>query len=307
VLLVWNARDPEWHSFVDLGRDLRDHTRLLPEILAMEPHTGLILMEDLGSTNLHTAFESKVAPRIGSDDVLTAALSALGEWRAIDINASGHISDRVMNERALLDESAFFARHFISAYCHSSVDNEWHADRSRLALEVSSLDTSCMHRDLHSENIMVKNNGVRFIDFTSTCTGPTEYDLAALLFDPLLRLDVETITHHQRFFRSLHSHRDEESDRRALLICVVQRLMNVLGSHARFVMDRREQRYAPLIPRSLANLRWVLEELGDYPHLLRVAESCCEATTTESDSWWTFTLRRRLADHGALPRLRVGR
>lgn len=296
VLIMWNSRDPEWPRLLGISSDLRNHTDLLPEILHVNARAGMVLMQDLGSRDLRHECDSISNSIDDRDSAVGRVIDALIQWQAIDVSASPCIASNLMDLRSLLGETSLFGRYFVSEYCAlpRALDADWEVERAKLATEVNTLKPSIIHRDMHSENIMTTNDRVRFVDFSGASLGPAEYDLAALLFDPLLNLEPTSINKLHARYRTRFTRGNPDVDHRALLACSALRLMNVLGAHSRFVMYRREYRYVPLIPLSLSNFISVLEQLEDYPRISALAKDCVRAMPKEGDRQPTRRLRKRL-------------
>jgi aminoglycoside/choline kinase family phosphotransferase len=116
------------------------------------------------------------------------------------------------------------------------------------------------HRDLHSENVMVRSSGGRhtlaMIDLQGAlCTAP-EYDLVCVLRDSYVELTPGEIDRHfERTWRALPDRADPEAARQRFDCLTLTRKGK---DHARFVYaaaERGDDRYLPFLAATLRHLR----------------------------------------------------
>jgi aminoglycoside/choline kinase family phosphotransferase len=128
-----------------------------------------------------------------------------------------------------------------------------------------------IHRDFQSRNLMATSSGLAVIDFQGARTGPPEYDLASLLFDPyvLLPADIRGVLLEE----ALAGARGGLSAER-FRACAANRMMQALGAYAYLGRQAGKESFLAHIP---AALRHLLELTGhDSPHLHRVASRLAE-------------------------------
>lgn len=279
ILITWTSQDPPLSRFTGVTSEFAPYTDLLPGVVHVDFQLGLILVEDLGRQDLRDQIESLSSDSASRARTVGEVVDALIRWHSIEISANSQIAKSQMGLNEFLGESEWFGRYFIHEYCGLNLasNNSWLKDCQRLAREVSDLKpNTVIHRDFHSENIMIHGNRVRFVDFAGASIGPPEYDLVSLLYDPLINLDPLMIHALHLQYRKSLSRGNSILDQRATLICAAQRLMNVLGAYANFVLHRNKDRYVAVIPLALANIISVLDELSDFPHLMTAAQACQE-------------------------------
>jgi len=138
-----------------------------------------ILMEDFGSTALldhgyrFTIYKN-----------LIRWLGHLDKLYLNDKDLNYFIKDRRYETKAITAELNDFIQH----------SDEDLADLvEELLKKAKEIPISICHRDFQPLNIMIHDDKPRIIDTQDTCLGPLTYDLACLLYDPLLVLDKEEI------------------------------------------------------------------------------------------------------------------
>jgi N-acetylmuramate 1-kinase len=205
-----------------------------------------------------------------------SALDALIRWQGIGPMTSAVIASRSMDLEVFLWETRYFAVHCVTEFfgCDALLTKEWEKERTQIALEASSFPKVYIHRDFQSENILLHDNAVRFVDFQGARLGPAGYDVASLLFDPYVpRLD-EGVSgrlfdyYQQKTCRAMH----EES----FFICSLQRLMQALGAYGNLSIHKGKERYRQFIPLALDRCFKILEKISRFPHLMTMVKVCRE-------------------------------
>jgi aminoglycoside/choline kinase family phosphotransferase len=148
-------------------------------------------------------------------------------------------------------------------------------DLGRLAGAAARLGRRILHRDLQSQNVMLKNGALPvLIDFQGARMGPPGYDLASLLWDPYAPLDErirERLLDHYR--RRMGADLPADFDA-GLLPCRLQRHMQALGAFGYLSRFKGKPWFERHIPQALRLLK---EEAAlarrDYPALYSLVRS----------------------------------
>lgn len=126
-----------------------------------------------------------------------------------------------------------------------------------------------IHRDFQSQNVIVNENEVFFIDFQGMRLGSFWYDLGSLLFDPYV--DNLTDEIRQELLNYYCQIRKIDFDKNAFYIASSQRLMQALGAYA-FLSDVKNKReYLNYILPALKNLKICAENAG-LNEILEIAQ-----------------------------------
>lgn len=140
--------------------------------------------------------------------------------------------------------------------------------------------TAFMYRDFQARNVMLDGEGNPFfIDFQGGRRGPVQYDVASFLWQASAlygqELRQELIQVYLDGLRKYVSV-DEDAFRRDLQLCVLFRLLQVLGAYGFRGYFQRKKHFLDSIPPAIANLRELLALGGcSYPYL---HELLCELT-----------------------------
>ncbi len=269
IVMVWTAADPDWRYCLAIHDALIDAMPQLPRILARDEACGMILEEDLGPLTLKSC-----AGRIDMAGLYAQTVDALLHWQQAEWQGNAVLGSRVMNEELLLWESNYFATHIVAGHCGRAdlLTLEWEADRRALAATVDALPKVWMHRDFQSENILVHDGRIRFVDYQGARPGPIAYDLASLLCDPYMPMLDDTMT------EPLLAHflQATRLDAHAYHACAAQRLMQALGAYGKLSRVDGKERYLAFIPLALRRLAAVVRHLPELTWTHRLVSLLAE-------------------------------
>lgn len=277
ILILWNSTDEDWSRFLSIGLNRDATSFLLPEIFGFDNKNGFILEEDLGSLTLKKYCQKENNEKEKIIKSYLQTIDSLCLWQSPKVSKIKCINQRVMDLETFLWESSYFARYCVSQYCKLDrlLNKEWEREREELAKKCNSFEKSVIHRDFQSENILLFNNKIRFVDFQGARQGPPQYDVASLLFDPYISiLSEEDIV-------GIYKHYCKESKRKdenfyILYLCSLQRLMQAAGAYANLSLNKGKKKYEEFLPTSLLRLKKIAEVSGEFPAIFNIANKCLE-------------------------------
>jgi len=275
ILVEWDSRDEDWPRFLDLAADRDATASLLPVVFASDARHGLILEEDLGVVTLKKYCSMVNFQEEYLGEIYRQVIDALHHWQRPELAKHRIISAREMDSETFLWESWYFSKYCVTDYCgcETLLDEGWERERLELANECAALAQCAIHRDFQSENVMLHDGAIRFVDFQGARLGPPHYDIASLLYDPY----VSVLT--PKFVGDLYDHYcdtagDEVCSLRSLQLCAVQRLMQALGAYGNLTLHKGKEWYQEFIPVALERLCHVLEQIDGFDQLSMVAQKC---------------------------------
>jgi len=259
----------EADSFVAIGRHLHDKNIQVPEIYLSDTFSGLVFMEDLGDVNLQTVVlnaenQDEIISYYKSVITLLGKLSMTGAkgFDPIWTYQTSHYDQDFILEKECRYFVDAFLRKYIGMNVHFQDLEDEFGSLADKALEFSV--DGFMHRDMQSRNIMVKNDRFYFIDFQGGRFGPIQYDLAALLIDPyvklspslqdqLLYLSVETL--------SSLLNVDPNNFLACYKYCAITRNLQILGAFAYLSNTSGKRYFEKYIPDAIKTLKYNLSAL----------------------------------------------
>ena len=256
-----------------IGRKLAAAGLHVPAVREADVEHGLLLIEDLGTRTYLPELQPASVDRLYGD-----ALDALLRIQT-GVDAAGLAPyDRAFlaRELAILPEW-FLGRHL--GVTPDADEQETLEESFRVLLDSAlAQPTVFVHRDFHSRNLLVVENGVSpgIIDFQGALAGPIAYDLASLLRDcyiawPRERVEAWAESYRQRLQGAglLDVDVDAATFLRWFDLIGLQRHLKVLGLFCRLAYRDGKQGYLTDLPRVFD---YVIDVAGSYPELQPMAD-----------------------------------
>lgn len=192
--IVGFKKKSETASFIHIGQYLHKKKIPVPKIFASDIFSGLVIMEDLGDTHLHSlilaAKDRKKKVNLYREVINQLLLMSTRGYEDFDTRWTFQ-TERYDRQLILEKECRYFMEAFINDFLGIKVSYEdLRSEFEMLShMTLKNAIIGLMHRDCQSRNIMWHNDQCYFIDFQSARIGPIQYDLASLLIDPYVELD----------------------------------------------------------------------------------------------------------------------
>ena len=241
----------------------------VPHVYESDVARGLLLLEDLGSTQYLARLNAGDDP----EPLYRDALAALAQIQVRGLPASAELAPygrgELMRELSLMPEW-FLGRHLALALSAEEAQR-LAATFEFLIREALAQPAVFVHRDYHARNLMLlgaRNPGI--IDFQDALRGPVGYDLVSLLKDCYIAWPRARVTHWVERYRAQllaaggAAGADEAQFLRWFDLIGVQRHVKVLGIFCRLWYRDGKGGYLPDLPRTLDYVR---ETCTLYPEL----------------------------------------
>ena len=223
----------------------------VPAIFQQNLTDGFLLLEDFGSQ----CFLDKL------DTLNATALyqSAFDTLFNLQTNTAIENSGLpVYNEPLLQRELAIFNDWFLNQLLDIQIpETIWETVNSILINSAREQPVTCVHRDYHSRNLMVLNDGPPgVIDFQDAVIGPITYDLVSILRDcyiawPEYRVDQWLTQYYQRLLQAKLIDCNPVQFRRWFDLMGLQRHLKAIGIFSRLHLRDGKSSYLNDIPRTL--------------------------------------------------------
>ncbi len=237
----------------------------VPELFHFDAKRGLLLLQDCGDITLETHLRSADPAILKSWYVKAVHLLVdmqMEATQAIDADCPAyHLKFDV---EKLMWEMDFMLEHFIEGTQQNTLKT---AARKEIRKQFTALcttlagQTPCFtHRDYHSRNLMVYNNGLVLLDFQDARMGPSQYDLASLLRDSYLPLPDALVWELVDVFIQKKQERENHTIGREEFIRVfdlmsIQRNLKAIGTFAYQKKIKNNDRYMRYIAPTLEYVR----------------------------------------------------
>jgi len=264
------VHDPDIESYLTLQDHLWSRHIGVPEIYWHNSKEKLVVEEDLGDASLHALCQQGRQSR----ELYHRAIDEL-----IKLQFDGRPGAPVQHfyDRAHIEwEQRYFCDHFLIQYCKlsktqlSKIDADLRTLADDLIKTMPPISDYLMHRDYQSQNIYLKNEKIRIIDFQSARIGPLTYDLAALLRDAYVHMSLEEeralVEYYLTRIRKRGVVLDAMDFQHVYELSCLQRNMQALGAFSNLSLNKNKPGFAQHVPRGLALLKRGLQETH-YPKL----------------------------------------
>lgn len=254
--------------FIQIAGYLESMQLQAPRVLEANLDDGFLLLTDLGNTQyLDLLNEDSAAADTLYPTALRALLIVQSRGEAFQSSLPAYDDELLRFELSL----------FHDWLCEKHLDIEFADDDEASwqslcdTLVSSALDQPqvFVHRDYHSRNLMVTDDGPGILDFQDAVEGPLTYDLVSLLKDCYVKWSDTQIDEWCRSFCSdarnigLHSLSDDQFVH-AFDLMGVQRHLKAAGIFARLNHRDGKPGYLLDVPRTLS---YIADLAGKYPEL----------------------------------------
>jgi aminoglycoside/choline kinase family phosphotransferase/choline kinase len=258
---------------------LRNIGVAVPSILGHDPDRGRLVMEDLGAEDL---FSFREAPWDFRRPLYEKTLEVVLKLHAFPPQRFPSADVPLMpgfGPELYQWERDYFREQCVTKVCGIRLTKReaeaLEGELEVLARRLMETPPVLVHRDLQSQNVMVRRGEPFLIDFQGMRFGSRFYDLGSLLYDPYvdLREEEREILLRYYFDRS-RSASGWEVFRELFLLAAAQRLMQVLGAFGFLGLEQGKPHFLAHLPTALDRLIGVTGRTGTLPQLHALASRC---------------------------------
>ena len=288
IIRVEGTNRDENRAFIYMARHFHALGLPVPEVYWVSEDGMSYTQEDLGDTLLFDAIRHGRETGAFSQEehsLLERALRALAHIQvegARDFDWSYCFPVSAMDERSIRWDLNYFKYCFLKGtkieFSEPRLEDDF--DHMVCALNTQS-GWAFMYRDCQSRNIMIKDGQPYFIDFQGGRRGPTQYDVASLLWQakaniPSSLREELTDAYLDETTKLRNSPLNKGATRNEWLSLlphfVLFRTLQVLGAYGYRGYFERKPHFLESIPNALKNLREVMETLKEeYPYLYAIS------------------------------------
>jgi aminoglycoside/choline kinase family phosphotransferase len=268
--------------FINVQRHFKSCGVDVPEIYHYNRDQGLIYIEDCGAVHLRDAAESD-----DEDYKRESFEAAVREMVKIHVDCNDRedpdfLGFKVKFDRELLMwELDHFTEHAIRRRFSgkpTAGDEQKIAEHfERITAELLNMPYALQHRDYMIDNLLIQEGRTRVIDFQDAFMGPLTYDLACFLYDrdTSALLGNNLIEHLASYYADAYEERrgeklDRKQYRRAFELCVIHRMLKVVGRFHFIDQVKRRPEFLPFIPYMLPVIADYLSRDPVWDELLKV-------------------------------------
>lgn len=274
ILVQYTQERIENEHYVEISRFLTETGVRVPRIHFHEPELGLIFMQDLGEEDLWSYRNSSwEARRLLYQSALSQAF--LMHNKPIK-NVQNLKMELEFNEQLYILEQRYFFENCVEGVWGMKTRTLRETPAlSKMAALLAGLPRMLVHRDFHSQNIIICSRQAWLIDFQGMRPGLGLYDVASLLYDPYVQLPERERQELLAFYRGLWMEAGVEVGDAfgvTFLMCAAQRLMQALGAYGFLGLKRRRKHFLQYIPVARRLLHEVASNLSGFDPLVETLD-----------------------------------
>jgi len=283
ILVAYDPVRVENQYFADIAAFLSDIDVPVPRVFRHDPAACLMVMEDLGSLDLESFKDAAWEERA---PLYRKTLASVHRLHTVPADEFPYNRVRLMDPFGpdlYRWERDYFREHFVEGLCGIAIDPSLGEDLEKelasLAGRIDSSGHCLVHRDLQSQNVMVRGGEPFLIDFQGMRFGSLFYDLGSLLCDPYVEFPEGAVEELLSFYYDLSKRQSDWAEFRGRFWeASVQRLMQALGAYGFLGLKRGLKGYLDHVPAALRKLRAAAALAGTLPRLSDLVARCEEAS-----------------------------
>jgi aminoglycoside/choline kinase family phosphotransferase len=290
IIVHYRPQRTENRYFAEIAHFLWKQGIPVPQIIRHDDARGLIVMQDLGDTDL---WSLRSAPWHVRKSLYQKTLAVAHQLHSCDVTPVHSGGLRLMDAFTpdlYLWERDYFRENFVGGFCKirlaQDTERQLENELALLAHRLLSYGHQPIHRDLQSQNVMICDGEPFLIDFQGMRLGSIFYDLGSILCDPYVTFSESERLELLSFYYDVSSPDQSRADYQKMFWeAAAQRLMQALGAYGHLGLQRGLRNYLAYIPGGLQNLCLAAERAASIPLLLEIGSLCSEALKQMESEW----------------------
>jgi aminoglycoside/choline kinase family phosphotransferase len=287
ILVHYDPKRVENTYYAQIAAFLREIDIPAPRLIRHDPAACLIIIEDLGDSDLWSLRETSWENRRSLYQKTLTIVHRFHSFPEKDFP-----SDRVMLMEGFGPvlyrwERNYFKEHFVRDFygidIEPSFERELESELSALGERLSGTARCLVHRDLQSQNVMIRDGEPFLIDFQGMRFGSPFYDLGSLLCDPYVFFSASERYELLSFYYGLSKgNLDWPTFQNHFWESSAQRLMQALGAYGFLSLKKGLKAFQEHIPAGIRNLHHAASQVASLPYLRELSLACQKAVEQKS-------------------------
>lgn len=288
VLMRWEPFHPDNYPFLSVLNHFAKNGVHVPEVVAMSPKEGLVLLEDLGDLTLERKYWESQKPEMALEFYQMAVDEIVKIHHRATLDKSDCTAFKIQfDTEKFLWEMNYGKDNLLAGILKFPFTDTLQKEISEIFLNICSrLDKEpkrIAHRDYHSRNLMIKLDKINVIDFQDARLGPIQYDLVSLFRDSYVDMNdgmAKTLTDYYLEQSKEYLPKDFSREQFDLIyeLQSIQRCFKACGSFASFFHLREDRRYLKYLP---GTLRRVMKAINEFPEYKTFADILIDSGALE--------------------------
>jgi hypothetical protein len=279
ILVHYDPKRIENTYYAGIASFLRGIDVSAPRMIRHDPDRYLIVMEDLGDTDLWSLRKTNWETRRSLYEKTLILAHKLHSFPERDFPSTRVKLMESFGPDLYRWERDYFREQFVRNFCginlEPSFESDLETELSSLAERLSGTKRCLVHRDLQSQNVMIRDGEPFLIDFQGMRFGSPFYDLGSLLCDPYVNFSDSERGELLSFYYGLTKwNLDWSTFQVTFWEASTQRLMQALGAYGFLGLKKGIKSYLDYIPAGLRNLHRAASQVASLPCLQELSTKC---------------------------------
>ena len=279
ILVHYDPQRIENTCYAGIAAFLSDIHVPVPRLISSDSTRCLILMEDLGDTDLWSLRNASRETRRTPYQKTLTMIHRLHSFPEKKFPSSRVRLMESFSPDLYRWERSYFRDHFVRSVCGieltPSFEDELEAELSNLAERLDGGMRCLVHRDFQSQNVMLRDEELFLIDFQGMRFGNPFYDLGSFLCDPYVILSGSEQEDLLSFYYGLSKWNiDWATFLNHFREASAQRLMQALGAYGFLGLKKGLKTFLDHIPAGLHHLQCAASNVAFLPRLLELSVAC---------------------------------
>ena len=288
ILIHYDPKRVENTFYADIAGFLRDISVPVPRLIRRDPTVCLVAVEDLGDIDLWSLRKKTWETRRTLYQKTLTIAHRLHSFPEKNLPSGRVRLMEAFGPDLYRWERDYFRNHFVRDVCgielEPQFERELEAELSNLGDRLLRTVRCLVHRDLQSQNVMIRDGEPFLIDFQGMRFGNPFYDLGSILCDPYVEFGGDQRTDLLLYYHDLSKQDVSWEDfQKMFWEASAQRLMQALGAYGFLGIKKGLKAYLEHIPSGLRNLLLATSQVPTLSRLRELSLKCQQAVGEKGD------------------------
>ena len=269
VACFYDLQKREDSLYANIANFLFKQKIAVPEIIKSCARRRIIVMQDGGSTDLLSIAQNNVFQSAYYYGLAIENIRKLHTKATEAFNKKPFELSQPFNDNLYEWEQTYFKKECLESRFNIIATDNLQQELDLIKQKLLAQPLVLLHRDFQSQNIMITDREISFIDFQGMRLGCAFYDVASLLFDPYVDIPNDLIDDLLKLYLRATP---TQAQLDIFYTSACQRLMQALGAYGFLSIKRKKTEYAQYFKPASQRLLYCAKK-AQLQHLSNTAQA----------------------------------